>query len=252
MNAKPGSEPDVASLAGLLARDTRAAAKIHVAAGDAAPAASPKTSKPASGAAKPARPPAGEGRDGLMNWLAGIKGKLAAAAASRRAGQSSGAAAPPAAPPAETAAAAQQAQGRPGSPATRPASEQAVTYVPCPPGFSFTGIVRQGGHVTANVNGRFVGVGQTVAGAKVVKITMMAVELQRGDKRFVVSFGRRAAPPQRRAGQAQDDRAQDGPPGSGDGDEKSSAGKSEAPGESASPGEPASGGESGGSAGGVR
>jgi len=70
-----------------------------------------------------------------------------------------------------------------------------LLYQPCPPGFSFTGAIHQPTGVFANINGRFVRVGDTVQGAKVVKIGRSSVEMELKGRRFVVGFG--TGPPRR-------------------------------------------------------
>ena len=66
-------------------------------------------------------------------------------------------------------------------------------HVPCPSGFYFTGVVHRGSETLANVNGKFVTVGDSIGGAKVIGIGAMSVEMQMDDMRFRVAFG---APPQ--------------------------------------------------------
>ncbi len=76
-----------------------------------------------------------------------------------------------------------------------PGAPPALLYQPCPPGFSFTGAIHQPTGVFANINGRFVRVGDTVQGAKVVKIGRSSVEMELKGRRFVVGFG--TGPPRR-------------------------------------------------------
>lgn len=78
-------------------------------------------------------------------------------------------------------------------------------YVPCPPGFHFTGAVQQPDATFANINGRFVRVGGKVGGAKVVKINASSAVLEREGKRFIVGFGMGAPAP---APQDEDDDVQ--------------------------------------------
>lgn len=77
-----------------------------------------------------------------------------------------------------------------------PGAPASPLYTPCPPGFTFTGAIRQPTGVFANINGRFVRVGDTVSGARVVKIGRSSVEMELDGVRFVVCFG---SAPQRRA-----------------------------------------------------
>jgi hypothetical protein len=56
-----------------------------------------------------------------------------------------------------------------------------------------SGIVQQPGQSFASINGRFVRVGQSVEGAKVVKIERYAVEMELDGERFRLTFG--AGPP---------------------------------------------------------
>ena len=64
-------------------------------------------------------------------------------------------------------------------------------YVPCPSGFYFTGVVHRGSQTLANINGKFVTVGESVGGAKVIGVGTMSVEMQMDDMRFHVAFGAR-------------------------------------------------------------
>lgn len=61
-------------------------------------------------------------------------------------------------------------------------------YVPCPPGFRFTGAVLRPGATFANINGRFVPVGGKVGGAKVVEINTSSAVMEMDGKRFVVCY----------------------------------------------------------------
>ena len=102
----------------------------------------------------------------------------------------------PAAPLPASAPASRPAEPPPPALAAKPAEPPAppapppVRYVPCPPGFRLAGTVSQGGRVVANVNGRFVGVGDEVNGAEVVAIDGLLVTMQRKGERFIVGFGR--------------------------------------------------------------
>jgi len=68
-------------------------------------------------------------------------------------------------------------------------------YVPCPPGFQFTGAVQCSDGAFANINGHFVPVGGEVGGAKVVKINVSSAVLEKEGKRFIVCFGMGASAP---------------------------------------------------------
>ncbi|MHC4788765.1 MAG: hypothetical protein ACYS8K_06105 [Planctomycetota bacterium] len=63
-------------------------------------------------------------------------------------------------------------------------------YIPCPPGFQFTGVVQRPDGALAAINGRFVRIGSKVNGAKVVRISNSSVEMELDGKRFLVAFGR--------------------------------------------------------------
>ncbi len=65
-------------------------------------------------------------------------------------------------------------------------------YMPCPPGFRFTGAVQRPGATFANINGRFIRVGGKVGGATVVKINTSSAILEMEGKRFVVCFSMEA------------------------------------------------------------
>ena len=97
--------------------------------------------------------------------------------------------------------------GRPGAPGKQAAPSKAPgktsksgqptqpwQYVPCPSGIKLSGIVRHPDGILANINGRFVRVGDTISGAKVVRITPLSVEMQREGKRFLVGFSKPEAP----------------------------------------------------------
>ena len=78
-------------------------------------------------------------------------------------------------------------------------------YVPCPPGFHFTGAVQSPGATFARINGQFVRVGGKVGGAMVVEINASSAVLEREGKRFIVGFDMGASAP---APQDEDDDVQ--------------------------------------------
>jgi hypothetical protein len=92
----------------------------------------------------------------------------------------------------------------PAKPAPKPApspgaapSKRDPRYVPCPDGYHLTGIVQQPTGLEANVNGVFVGVGETIDDAKVIDITTDGVEMELNGDRFVVRLGSQPTPPAR-------------------------------------------------------
>lgn len=84
---------------------------------------------------------------------------------------------PPAITPPQTAVA------KPQTPPSSPKPEGAK-YGPCPSNIRLTGIVRRRGAYMANINGRFVRVGETVADAKVLEIRDRTVEMELKGERF--------------------------------------------------------------------
>ena len=60
----------------------------------------------------------------------------------------------------------------------------------------FAGVIRQPNGLFANINGRFVRVGDTLNKAKVIHVSRSSVEMELDGKRFFVGFGvaHRAAP----------------------------------------------------------
>jgi hypothetical protein len=76
-----------------------------------------------------------------------------------------------------------------------PPTPPTYDYVPCPPGFHFTGAVQSSGASFANINGRFVPVGGKVGGARVVEISASSAVLEREGKRFIVGFDAETAAP---------------------------------------------------------
>jgi hypothetical protein len=94
----------------------------------------------------------------------------------------------------------------PPKPEKAPASPPPTcAYVPCPPGFHFTGAVHSAEATFANINGQFVPVGAKVGGARVVEINASSAVLEQEGKRFVVGFDMGASAP---APQDKDDDAQ--------------------------------------------
>jgi len=112
-------------------------------------------------------------------------------------------------PPAETARLAEPpAPSPPPAPPAAPARASVPSYVPCPPGFRFTGAIRQPNGWRANLNGRFVPVGAKVNKARVVRIGRSSVEMEREGRHFFVGFGRsrpKPAQPVERDGEASDE-----------------------------------------------
>ena len=78
---------------------------------------------------------------------------------------------------------------------TPPAAVPAVKYRARPPGIVLSGIIQQSGQSFASINGRFVKVGQSVEGAKVIKIGPYAVEMELDGERFRLTFGAGPPPP---------------------------------------------------------
>lgn len=89
-----------------------------------------------------------------------------------------------------------------GAPAPTPPT---FDYVPCPPGFHFTGAVQSADATFANINGHFVRVGGKVNGAVVVEITASSAVLEQEGKRFIVGFDTGSSTP---ASQDEDDAGQ--------------------------------------------
>jgi len=97
----------------------------------------------------------------------------------------------------------------PSSPAGPPALAKApaeLQYRSCPSDIVLSGVVSQPNGPLANINGRFVGVGDRVNGAKVVKIDSFAVEMELDGKRFTATFGPPAPPTEDSSGE---ERSQD-------------------------------------------
>jgi len=67
--------------------------------------------------------------------------------------------------------------------------ERPIKYRPCPAGLKLSGIIRQPGYIKANINGKFVGVGQRIKGAKVIEIKEFSVEMELDGERFLLGFG---------------------------------------------------------------
>jgi hypothetical protein len=136
----------------------------------------------------PGADPVTEGVSSFLRWV-GAAG--ARAARQRRAAERIDVEAPDAAARSQRSPAAPAAGGEDASTAKgqAPPAPAAVQYGPCPPGFRFTGAIRQPTGVFANINGRFVRVGGTVSGAKVIKIGRSSVEMERDGRRFIVGFG---------------------------------------------------------------
>lgn len=87
------------------------------------------------------------------------------------------------------------APAQPSRPAAQaPPPAPAYRYMPCPPGITLSGVVQQPDGALANINGRFVAVGETVDGAKVVRITPLSVEMELDGKRFLVGFNSGGGP----------------------------------------------------------
>jgi hypothetical protein len=108
-------------------------------------------------------------------------------------------------PPAPTPATTPQPQ-EPPKPEDAPApTPPTFDYVPCPPGFHFTGAVQSPGATFARINGQFVRVGGKVRGAMVVEINASSAVLEREGKRFIVGFDMGASAP---APQDEDDDVQ--------------------------------------------
>jgi len=148
---------------------------------------------PGAAASTPARrrPGADPVTEGVSSFLRWVGEAGARAARQRRAPERIDVQAPDAAArsqgsPAEPAARGEDASTAKGQAAPAP---PVVQYGPCPPGFRFTGAIRQPTGVFANVNGKFVRVGGTVSGAKVIKIGRSSVEMERDGRRFIVGFG---------------------------------------------------------------
>jgi len=70
--------------------------------------------------------------------------------------------------------------------ASKPASQP--RYRACPTGLSLSAVVRQQGGGLANINGRFVSVGDEVNGATVIAIADMSVEMELNGERFTVPY----------------------------------------------------------------
>jgi hypothetical protein len=91
------------------------------------------------------------------------------------------------APAPEARPSASQPAPSPG-PAARP--EAAATPVPAvaAPAFALQAVAEQEGHPVAIVNGQLVRVGDSVDGARVLRITPEEVELEQGGRRLVLTF----------------------------------------------------------------
>lgn len=74
----------------------------------------------------------------------------------------------------------------PGTAPTRPAAAPAPPPVEIT--FSLQAVTEQDGHPVAIVNGQLVRVGDTVEGARVLRIAAQEVELEKDGRRIVVSF----------------------------------------------------------------
>ena len=73
--------------------------------------------------------------------------------------------------------------------------QPSVRYVTCPAGLRLRGVVQQpsGGRL-ANINGRFLGVGDHIGGATVVSITDFSAEMEINGDRFLVAFASELPP----------------------------------------------------------
>jgi hypothetical protein len=81
-------------------------------------------------------------------------------------------------------AAAKRPAAKPSGPSRLP--QPPARYRAPPPGFCLSCVLRGGAGIRAIVNGRIVGVGDTVRGATVRRIMPQAVEMQRGGELFVL------------------------------------------------------------------
>lgn len=73
------------------------------------------------------------------------------------------------------------------APAVQPTTgPKPKTYRPCPPGLRLTGVIRQAGGGFANINGKFYSPGERVAGATLVEIRDLSVEMKIGDEYFLL------------------------------------------------------------------
>jgi len=76
-----------------------------------------------------------------------------------------------------------------------PAQDDVITYIPSPPGYSLTCVVKAPTGYVAMINGRARWLGQTVNGAKIVDISMKTVEMDLNGKRFVLGIGEHTSYP---------------------------------------------------------
>lgn len=80
-------------------------------------------------------------------------------------------------------------------PATQPAGPAPKVYIACPGDIRLTGIIRQQGGGFANINGRYVTIGDAVKGAKLIAIREFSVEMERDGEFFVVGVAAATATP---------------------------------------------------------
>ena len=85
---------------------------------------------------------------------------------------------------------------RPGSSSTGAPAGGSVAYDRAPAGIRLRGIIHQPGASYADINGRFVQEGQTIGGAKVVRISRFFVEMEADGKRFQLRFKQQAPKPE--------------------------------------------------------
>jgi hypothetical protein len=74
-------------------------------------------------------------------------------------------------------------------------------YQPCPPGFDLTCILKSGPSHWAIINGQIVDVGQTVNGAKVIRISPEAAVMELNGKQFILHIGQRSGEAPAKAGE---------------------------------------------------
>ena len=77
----------------------------------------------------------------------------------------------------------------PAEPKPKDAPDKVERYQTCPPGYDLTCVLKSGGGRWAIINGRIVDIGQSVRGAKVIKIFPSAAELELNGKRFMLRIG---------------------------------------------------------------
>jgi chromosome partitioning protein len=75
--------------------------------------------------------------------------------------------------------------------AAAPTTQPAIEYIPCPPGYKLTCVMKSPSGFVAMVNGKTTRTGQRIDGATVLDISLKAVEMELDGKRFSLGIGQK-------------------------------------------------------------